>query len=630
MIRQNLTPNMLPYRKSHGTISNFRSRIASQALIAGLFPYARLRKLQMRSPRIYPSAATVQSGADTEPGSSGPNYLVLRIACWCVALGLGATDAWANRFTMNPDGVSYLDIGDAYWHGDWHNAINAYWSPLYSWILGFFLKVVKPSAYWEYPLAHLVNFLIYVAALACFEFFLKTFIEDRRRRDQELLKDGQMGLPESSWWLLGYSLFASCSLRLIGLGLVTPDMCVAGFLFLASALLIRIRSGNATRATYLAFGLVLGFSYLAKAVMFPLGFVFLAVAIVGNYSSRSARSNAIFSLAAFLGIAGAFILLLSRAEGRVTFGDAGALTYEVYVDHVDQFVPSGAGLIHPIRKLLSEPATYEFSQPVSGTYPLWYNSAFWHAGLKPFFSLRGEWAMIRYGFLVYFVILTSVHQALAAALLALICISPGPLASCRAISKAWHLLVPSVSALILYWLVYTETRYVAPFVLIIWISLFSGLRYGHTERSRRLLSICIVAIAATTLIFQGVAAGYAIKLGSKADPTYWRAAQALSGMGLRPGDKLAVIASEPFGSGGAFVARLARMKIVAQTSVEDKSLTGNPDAMSRLLAALRDAHVQAVVWHAESRPESDPSWMQLDSTDYYVHVIETRDRANQP
>src|SRR4051795_941770 len=92
----------------------------------------------------------------------------LRICCWVIALAIGGAEAWWTRFTMNPDGVSYLDIGDAYWRGDWHNAINAYWSPLYSWILGFFLKATKPSMYWEYPLVHLANFLIFVAALASF------------------------------------------------------------------------------------------------------------------------------------------------------------------------------------------------------------------------------------------------------------------------------------------------------------------------------------------------------------------------------------------------------------------------------------------------------------------------------
>ena len=75
-------------------------------------------------------------------------YKVLRVSCWLIALTLGAAQAWATRFTMNPDGVSYLDIGDAYWRGDWHNAINAYWSPMYSWILGLFVRALKPSAYW--------------------------------------------------------------------------------------------------------------------------------------------------------------------------------------------------------------------------------------------------------------------------------------------------------------------------------------------------------------------------------------------------------------------------------------------------------------------------------------------------
>src|SRR5216683_1711744 len=131
-------------------------------------------------------------------GSNSPHRM-LRICCWGLALALGAAQAWATRFTMNPDGISYLDIGDAYWRGDWHNAINAYWSPLYSWILGFFLKVLKPSAYWEYPLAHLVNFLIYVATLGCFEFFLNSIITEWRRRAET--NRGEIGLSEFSWRL---------------------------------------------------------------------------------------------------------------------------------------------------------------------------------------------------------------------------------------------------------------------------------------------------------------------------------------------------------------------------------------------------------------------------------------------
>jgi hypothetical protein len=50
----------------------------------------------------------------------------LRTRLWIVALGLGALQAWARRHTINLDDISYLDMGDALWRGNWRMAINAY------------------------------------------------------------------------------------------------------------------------------------------------------------------------------------------------------------------------------------------------------------------------------------------------------------------------------------------------------------------------------------------------------------------------------------------------------------------------------------------------------------------------
>src|SRR5438128_1434253 len=36
-----------------------------------------------------------------------------------LAAALGALDSWAARSVLNPMGVSYLDMGDAYFRGDW-------------------------------------------------------------------------------------------------------------------------------------------------------------------------------------------------------------------------------------------------------------------------------------------------------------------------------------------------------------------------------------------------------------------------------------------------------------------------------------------------------------------------------
>src|SRR5947199_1108389 len=100
------------------------------------------------------------------------------VLCWSLAILLATTQAWFTRFTMNPDGVSYLDMGDYFWSGNFQYFVNGYWSPIYPVILGAFIKIFHPSAYWEYPLAHFVNLLIFIAVLPCFEFFLRTFIRE--------------------------------------------------------------------------------------------------------------------------------------------------------------------------------------------------------------------------------------------------------------------------------------------------------------------------------------------------------------------------------------------------------------------------------------------------------------------
>ena len=39
------------------------------------------------------------------------------------------------RYQINPDGISYISIADKYLAGNYYDAINGYWSPLFSWLL---------------------------------------------------------------------------------------------------------------------------------------------------------------------------------------------------------------------------------------------------------------------------------------------------------------------------------------------------------------------------------------------------------------------------------------------------------------------------------------------------------------
>src|SRR5579862_2236641 len=79
-------------------------------------------------------------------------------AWWLSSLGLGLLALWVRKYDIYSDGISYLEIAAKYRAGDWNGAVNAYWSPLYSWVLaaaGWFLRAPVSS---EVPMLHLVNF----------------------------------------------------------------------------------------------------------------------------------------------------------------------------------------------------------------------------------------------------------------------------------------------------------------------------------------------------------------------------------------------------------------------------------------------------------------------------------------
>src|SRR5262245_57689557 len=126
----------------------------------------------------------------------------LRRWLWLAAIVLGAMQARTSRYTLGShDGVSYLDIADAYLRADWNAALNAYWSPLYSWLLASMLAVLDPNAYWELPAVKLVNFLIYVGALLAFDFFLRTLIA-HNEADLDRAKGARfLRVPEWVWIL---------------------------------------------------------------------------------------------------------------------------------------------------------------------------------------------------------------------------------------------------------------------------------------------------------------------------------------------------------------------------------------------------------------------------------------------
>src|SRR5690242_12335485 len=105
-----------------------------------------------------------------------PSTPAIKTTCRLVALVLGFLQTWANAFYIEPDGVNYLDIAQAYLRRDWTNALNAYWSPFYSWLLALVQWAFHPSPSWESTFLHLLNFVMFLFALAGFEFFFNRLL----------------------------------------------------------------------------------------------------------------------------------------------------------------------------------------------------------------------------------------------------------------------------------------------------------------------------------------------------------------------------------------------------------------------------------------------------------------------
>ncbi|MBV8730133.1 MAG: hypothetical protein JO336_10020, partial [Acidobacteriia bacterium] len=245
-----------------------------------------------------------------------------------IALVFGAVEAWASRFDMYSDGVSYLDIAEAMLRRDWQAAVNAYWSPLYPAFLAAALGIFKPSGYWEFPVVHLVNFVAYAIALGCFHYFLKGVLS------QNL----QHRAPSAWLWLaLGYALFVWSSLRLVDIATVSPDMLVAASVYLASGVLVRIIAGNHSFAIFALLGIALGFGFLAKAPVLALSVVFLSLALFKARRRAGVISRVLLSLLIMAVIAGPYIARLSAASGKITTGESWRLNAAWYIDHVPRY-----------------------------------------------------------------------------------------------------------------------------------------------------------------------------------------------------------------------------------------------------------------------------------------------------
>jgi hypothetical protein len=215
-----------------------------------------------------------------------------RLFFWWPVLILGLLNVWARPNDVTPDSISYIEIGWAAVRGGLHQLVNAYWSPLYPFLLGLVFRCFHPAAQWDFTAAHLLNFAIYIASFATFALFQKEL--DSQREGAGVLAGKYVPVSARTLWVWGSVFFLWASYFWLGPVWVTPDLCVAVLVYLATGLLFRIRRGQGGWLVFAGLGVLLGLAYLAKSAMFPLAFVFLLSAFGLSRAARAALYVAIF------------------------------------------------------------------------------------------------------------------------------------------------------------------------------------------------------------------------------------------------------------------------------------------------------------------------------------------------
>lgn len=550
--------------------------------------------------------------------------LVSERAFLIVCVALGALQAWISRFLMQSDGVSYLDVGDAFFRHDWARAINGYWSPMYPWFLGLAINLIKPSIWWEPITVQTLNFLIYLFALFSCRFFLHRVYRSALNDESA---DHSFPLPEWAFLGIGYSIFLWTSLELIEVNYITPDLLVEALLFLLGGYLVQLCSSE-SYGKFAIFGALCGAGYLSKAAMLPIGFALLAILLFSTRLSKRRMLGVALAGCMFLLVSGPFIAALSKQKGRLTFGDSGKLNYAFRVSpgipdsHWQGEIPGGGTPKHPTRQLLDDPPVYEFAQPVGGTFPPWFDPSYWDEGARPTLRLRSQIRVLVQSGRHYTTILTAQLGLLAGIL---IFIFWGGRPTRRALLANWPLIAAGLFPIALYSIVLVLPRYVAGGFALLFVAILAGIRLPNVKGAA-IFTKYVSAAVMTTLLFSVVAhlaeAAYVTNT-VYADPTqkdYIRAAESLRALGLQAGDPVAVIGT----GSGQYWARLGRFKIVAEAFAPEPANArfwgATPERRAIAYQCFRRSGAKAVVaWSPPLGKEA--AWSQVGTTNFYIYFL---------
>ncbi|MEO5825182.1 MAG: hypothetical protein ABIR59_04790 [Gemmatimonadales bacterium] len=222
--------------------------------------------------------------------------------------------AYATHNSINPDGVSYLDLAAALRRGDWRSFVQGYWSPLYPALLA----VVGSASSFEgnafLPTVHYLNAAIAGLGVAAI------WRWGHRTRDRIIARAGM-------------ATFIMAAARPLRIESVTPDLLLLSLMAWTAYELIVHRGER-----WIRLGLLLGVLFLTKTSVWPWLIVFTLVRVADN-DGRLARTVALRAGGVMMLVVAPWIIAMSSSVNHFTMSSAGRLNICWYLESCDGRTP---------------------------------------------------------------------------------------------------------------------------------------------------------------------------------------------------------------------------------------------------------------------------------------------------
>ena len=518
--------------------------------------------------------------------------------------------------------------------------LNGYWNPLYASALLAGELVSHPNRWNELQTFYWVNYCIFVLCVFACIFFVRSLVSVREHFTRDLAEPPALSPPALT--LLALAILFAAFQRELALGAVRSDSLLLLLFLLAASFLLRLQAGGRF-FFYPLLGAALGLAYLTKSFAFlPSAILLTGIFVYGATRKAQSRSRivagALTAGIVFAVFAAPYIAAISHQRGRLTTGESARLNYAFFIDQMGRWHEAHSGDMghakgpfkHPEEVLLETPAVYSYAQHPVGTYPLWFDPAYWTEGVQPKIYLKGH--LQRLARCTALLIRYILGHLEAVATLAVLLLAGCFFARRR---SAWLPLLPVTLLGLLVFAIYFpidfQDRYLAAGLLFTVLPVFAMLRRptqgptGEIAAATALLLAFLMAANAISDIAER--RRYILKDGYPRGAyslQIYPAAQRLAQMGFGPGQTIAC-----FGDRACYIdhywARLLGTPIMAEIEVPSN---GDPGAFWQTLTdkqqvvdTLRAHHIAAIVGTFAPAARMPEGWTQLGDTSFYAYPL---------